>query len=216
LAYNLSSPTGILEPCDIKELGSWFARELKQVTNRAEKSILRTVAANLDTFVRWANDAVLLWYGCDRVPERGQRQKYFEYPDKIKRLAKANNVRLDGRPNGPAIASYLLAGGGRPERFGSLNAWSIHHLYSGKFPYIDREESMHATKHGLHFTQSAGLVAVHPVADAMVDEFPFFAWLLRAHSYIRFKYDPDRVFSTRVTKFGFSDARRCRVVVSAR
>ncbi|MGH2361673.1 MAG: hypothetical protein ACRDGM_14170 [bacterium] len=111
-------------------------------------------------------------------------------------MAKARRVVLDTRPNGPAIASFVLAGGTRPERFGSSNAWSVHHLYSGKFPYIGRETTTHAAKECNHFTQSAGLVAAHPVADALVDEFPFFAWFLRAQAHLLFGYDPDGVFSS--------------------
>jgi hypothetical protein len=94
-------------------------------------------------------------------------------------MARARGVVLDTRPNGPAIAAFILAGGIRPERFGSSNAWSVHHLYSGKFPYIGPKTTTHAAKESGHFTQSAGLVAAHPIADALVDEFPFFAWLLR-------------------------------------
>jgi hypothetical protein len=107
-------------------------------------------------------------------------------------------VNLDTRPNGPAIAAFEIASGDRPLRFGSTNRWSIHHIYSGKFPYIDRFESLHATKSGVHFTQSAGLLAMHPIADAMSDEYPFFAWYLRALAYERFGYDPDQVFSSDV------------------
>jgi len=63
---------------------------------------------------------------------------------------------------------------------------------------------LHATKKVCHFTQSAGLVAVHPIADALADEFPFFTWLLRAEAFVRFKYDPDGVFSTTQNELGFS------------
>lgn len=212
MVYNLTSPNGIVEPCNVSRLDKWFNRELKQVPDGAEKTVLRTVATNLDSFVQWADKPVLLWSGCDRIPPAGQRQKYFRYPEKIKKLARAQGVYLDGRPNGPAIASFFISGGNRPERFGSSNAWSIHHLYSGKFPYCGRNETTHATKNGLHFTQGAGLVAAHPVADALDDEFPFFAWLLRAHAYRKFGYDPDNVFSRRVSKYGFSGGRRCRVI----
>jgi hypothetical protein len=33
---------------------------------------------------------------------------------------------------------------------------------------------MHAAKDCNHFTQSAGLIAAHLIADALSDEFPFF------------------------------------------
>lgn len=215
MAYNLASRKGIVEPIDLGDLPGWFARELSQIPSRAEKRTLETVASELDSFVRWADEALLLWPGCDRVPPPGKKQKYFSYPVPIRRMAKALRLVLDSRPNGPAIASFLLAGGERPPRFGSSNAWSVHHLYSGKFPYCGRQDATHAAKHGSHFTQSAGLVAAHPVADAMVDEFPFFAWLLRAHAFLRFGYDPDGVFSSNRDVYGFEIGRACRVVGAA-
>ena len=212
MPYNLSSPNGIVEPCDLTDLAGWFSRELTQVPSLAERNVLKTVAGKLDSFVRWASEAVLLWPGCDRVPPPGKKQKYFSFPNHIRQMAGSLGVRLDSRPNGPAIAAFRLAGGTRPERFGSSNAWSIHHLYSGKFPYLGRRETTHAAKECNHFTQSAGLVAAHPVADALVDEFPFFAWLLRAESYRRFGYDPDSVFSNGSDDYGFQNGRQCRVI----
>jgi hypothetical protein len=193
-------------------LGGWFERELRQVPTHAERAVLATVAAQLDAFVRWPTKALLLWQGCNRIPDEGKRQKYFCYPESIKLQARAVNVRLDTRQNGPAIAAFLIAGGARPERFGSSNAWSIHHLYSGKFPYLNRTTTTHAAKEALHFTQSAGLVAAHPVADALVDEFPFFAWLLRGHAFLRHGYDPDAVFSSSQDQFGFAKGFSCCVL----
>src|SRR5437773_315903 len=204
----LSSRTGIREACDLTDLSAWFKRELEQVPNSAERNVLENVAGGLESFVCWASEAILLWPGCDRVPLPGQKQKYFSYPAHIRQMARSRQVAIDTRPNGPAIASFLLAGGRRPGRFGSSNAWSIHHLYSGKFPYFGRQETTHAAKECNHFTQSAGLVAAHPIGDAVVDEFPFFAWLLRAQAYIRFGYDPDGAFSSSRDEYGFVEGRR--------
>lgn len=119
---------------------------------------------------------------------------------------------LDARPNGPAIAAFLLAKGARPTRFGSSNAWSIHRRYSGNFPYRVGEATLHAQKACYHFTQSAGLVAAHPVADALVDEFPFFDWLLRAEAFRRFGYDPDHVFGVDHDAYGFVPGSHRRVI----
>lgn len=212
MPYNLSSPNGLLEPCDLDDLGGWFTRELVQVSSEPLRDVLQAVEATLDSFVRWADEAILLWPGCDRVPEQGKRLKYFKYPDRLRQMAREAGVYLDSRQNGPAIASFTLARGDRPERFGSSNAWSIHHLYSGKFPYCERQRTTHAAKDCNHFTQSAGLIAAHPVADAIVDEFPFFTWFLRAKAYLRFGYDPDVVFCTKVDKLGFAAGRQCRII----
>lgn len=215
MAYNLTSPTGLLEPCDLGDLEGWFNRELCQVPSDAERHILDTVARSLNSFVRWPDRALLLWQGCDRVPEEGQRLKYFRYPDSIKAAAKQSSVPLDTRQNGPAIAAFFLAGGARPKRYGSSNAWSIHHLFSGKFPYPGTSTTTHAAKSGLHFTQSAGLVAAHPIADAIVDEFPFFAWLLRAIAFQRFGYDPDHVFGGSTNELGFAPGYSCDIMAPA-
>lgn len=212
MPYNLQSPNGIGENCDLKDLEGWFSREVSRIPSEPEKAVLTNVSENLGSFVRWAAEAILLWPGCNRVPESGRRQRYFSYPDHIKKLARAQSIVLDTRANGPAVASFLLAGGERPQRFGSSNAWSIHHLYSGKFPYRGNQETTHATKDCNHFTQSAGLVAVHPVADSLTDEFPFFTWLLRAKAFAKFGYDPDHVFSTEVDSYGFATGCTCRIV----
>lgn len=121
------------------------------------------------------------------------------------------HITLDTRPNGPARASFEFAGGQRPERIGSTNGWTAHHLYSGKFPYIGCSDTTHAVKLGNHFTQSAGIITAHPIADALCDEYPFFAWLLRALSYQKFGYDPDGVFSNKRDDLGFEISRVCMV-----
>jgi len=181
----------------------------------AVREVLGQVATHLSDFVNWPEKAVLLWQGCDRSVPVGAKQRYHLYPDPIRLLAVQHGIRLDTRANGPATAAYLLAWGIRPERFGSSNRWAIHHLYSGKFPYVERSSTTHAAKDGNHFTQSAGLVAIHPIADALCDEFPFFSWLLRAEAFRRFGYDPDGVFSSECGELGFASGHGCEVVVSA-
>src|SRR6516165_4057178 len=115
--YNLASPNRILEPCDLKDLPSWFRTELTQLQDSAERKVLDTVGENLDVFVRWPERPLLLWPECDRTPPPGKKHKYFKYPPHIKDMARAIRYTLDGRPNGPAIAAFCIAGGTRPERF---------------------------------------------------------------------------------------------------
>lgn len=216
MAYNLESPNSIAGPIDFENPSRWIARETLTIQSPAIRDVFHLVAANVGEFVRWPSRAVLLWQGCDRVPLEGEERKYHNYPEAIRKLAKERRVKLDARPNGPAIAAFLLAGGIRPERFGSLNAWSIHHLYSGKFPYAGRKETKHAIKDCNHFTQSAGLVATHPIADGLSDEFPCFAWLLRAMAYKRFGYDPDGVFSPHQDTLGFTEGHGCDILVQTK
>ena len=212
MPYNLDSPNGLLEPIDLNNIAEWFARETLQIESETIRHLLHQVRGNLSDFVQWPTRAILLWSGCDRRTPKGKKQNFHCYPKSIRELAKKHDINLDKRPNGPAIAAFQFAGGTRPERFGSFNAWSIHHVYSGKFPYIGRCTTTHATKEYKHFTQSAGLIATHPVADALCDEFPFFAWLLRVESFRRFGYDPDGTFSPRQDKFGFAEGRSCKLV----
>jgi hypothetical protein len=196
---------------DSSNVAQWFVRETLQIECEAVRQVLHQVAGNLKDFVRWPVCPLLLWKGCDRVRPEGKKQKYHRYPKSIRERAKEHAVQLDTRPNGPATAAFQLAGGSRPARFGSSNAWSIHHVYSGKFPYVGRPVTIHATKNCKHFTQSAGLIAAHPVADALCDEFPFFTWLLRFESFHRFGYDPDGVFSSHQDQLGFADGHGCEV-----
>jgi hypothetical protein len=212
MAYNIASPNRLREPLDPANLLQSFDREAEGITSDAIRHVLHYVASNLEFFVRWSVKPVLLWPGCTRIAPEGKNHRYHQFPELIRRLAKDLKIQLDGRPNGPAIASFLLAGGERPARFGSSNKWSIHHTYSGKFPYLDRDDTLHATQKPRHFTQSAGLIAAHPIADALSDEFPFFAWRLRAESFRLFGYDPDGVFSPTQDENGFASGHTCEVV----
>jgi hypothetical protein len=211
MPYNLESRNGLLEPIDLQNLDGWYARETVQVEQESIRHVMQHVGKHLSDFIRFPNRALLLWQGCDRVKPDGKKQKYHSYPDAIKVGAKQQKLKLDTRPNGPARASFQFAGGERPERFGSTNDWTAHHLYSGKFPYIGRVETTHSVKLCNHFTQSAGVITAHPIADAMCDEFPFFAWFLRAIVFQKFGYDPDGVFSSKQDDFGFAETHCCEV-----
>jgi len=212
-SYNLVSPNGVTSPCNLADLQGWLQSELGAIHPASVRSVVSTVCTNLDDFVSWPQEAILLWDGCDRIPESGKKQKYFRFPEPLKALKKQHKlVALDTRQNGPAIAAFLIAGGKRHSRFGSRNSWHIHHLYSGKFPHLIDGVTVHAVKDGRHFTQSAGLVAVHPIADGMCDEFPFFTWYLRAEAFRRFGYDPDCVFGSSHDNYGFIPPHICKIL----
>ena len=91
----------------------------------------------------------------------------------------------------------------------------MHHLYSGKFPLPIQVGTTHAAKGPTHFTQSAGLVAVHPVADSLCDESPALTWLLRAESFRRFGYDPDGAFSSAPNVYGFAEGHNLTIICAA-
>jgi len=202
--FNLESPNTIKTKCDLEFLDEWLLSEIESLKDSIEKSIVIQVCKNLERFIMFPKRPLLLWKDCNRIPEKGKKQKIHCYPMEFDEIFKQINTSKDTRPNGPAVAAFLYAGGVRPQRFGSNNQWSIHHVYSGKFPYLNKLLTLHAQKDGFHFTQSAGLVAIHPIADQMVDEYPFFTWYLRAKIYQMFKYDPDGAFNMNSNSvFGF-------------
>ena len=180
-----------------------FQREVAEIEKNEHRQILLMVAKNIDAYVKWPKNAQLLWEGCDRKKVVKGQQRYHAYPKDLKTQF-PNHKFGDRRCNGPAINSFLIAGGVRPSRT-SGRGWNIHHLYDGKYPKrLDSAfPSLHAVQHPLHFTQSAGLVAVHPIADSLADEFSAFAWRLREESYLRFGYDPDGVFCRARNQYGF-------------
>lgn len=171
----------------------------------AIEEIKRTVLARLDEFVKWPKEAVLLWRGCIR-------KKYHDYPPAILDLLASLKIYRRNWSNDPAIHAYLVAGGERPTRRYKQYGWDIHHLYVG-LPTAVRRNGIHAVKSELHFTQSAGLVAVHPIADALYEEDLDFAELLRRESFNRFGYDPDGLYTTAPhDNFGFVAPHMTRII----
>ena len=118
----------------------------------------------------------LLWPGCVRTTNDGEHQYPAELLSRLRRL----EIKADTRTNGPAIVSYLAAGGERPN-WGD-EGWPIHHVFGG-------------TDDGSLFTQSAGLVAAHPVAHHLVHKSALLDWLLRREAFLRFGFDPNGDFA---------------------
>ena len=141
-------------------------------------------------FLRWPQRTLCFIPDCIRI-------RYHEYSAEQKVQLRNARIAPDSRSNGPAIMAFLLAGGERPARQVRGKRWSVHHIYDGKFPAPGRSATVHAVKDGRWFTEAAGLVAVHPIADALADEVPYFAWLLRKEAFDRFGLDPDAVFEKR-------------------
>lgn len=198
-----------MTPCCLDDLNGWMEQEAGYIVPAAHQRVIVAVNADLDAFVKWPHRAELLWAGCDRTA------KYHNYPDTLKVLFRHQRVTCDARSNGPAIMAYLVAGGQRPHRNGN-HAWTIHHLYDGKFPYPgSTRPSVRAVMDARHFTQSAGLVAIHPIADALADEFAVFAWRLRAEAFLRFGYDPEGAFSVSRDAFGFAGREPVKVWATA-
>ena len=152
--------------------------------------IVDRVWASRNAYLRWPKTGLLFMPGTART-------KYHKYSPEQLAMIKAAKLAADTRSNGPAIVVFLLAGGERPARANGREQWTIHHIYDGQYPAPGRSCSR-AVIAGHLFTEAAGLVAAHPIADALADEFAYFAWLLRAEAYERFALDPDGVFSATV------------------
>jgi hypothetical protein len=186
-----------VNPCQLDDLNGWLEAEAGAIVPDAFRRVLLEVNASLDSFVKWPQRAELLWDGCIKISKH-------QYPDVIKSAVKAAGLRLRDWSNDPAIYAYRLADGERPQR-ANKGEWHVHHMYDGQFPYQgNQQQCLHAVKHPRHFTQSAGLVAVHSVAHGLADEFAVFAWRLRAEAYVRFGYDPEGAFSDSQDEFGFA------------
>ena len=171
---------------DIDEILSLKFHEL----SLQEQKLVSEIWSLRESFIKWPKFSRLLLPGIIR-PKSG----FHNYPIEITKELKAKRIAVDRRTNGPAIMSYLLAGGERPKRREGNHEWTIHHIYDGKFPIKQGYETLRAVTEGEHFTQSAGLVAIHPIAEALADEYFFFAWQLRWEAYKRFGYDPQNIFN---------------------
>jgi len=163
--------------------------------NNSRNRIANEIWSDKDSFIRWPNRSLLFWSGLVRHPN-GKRKDCYEFSVKHKALLKRASLEEDARNNGPAILAFRLAGGDRPTRTDfPRHHWSIHHIYDGRFSAKKGKSVLHAARDGNHFTQSAGLVALHPLADGLVGDCSYFAWLLRYEAFKRFDYDPDGIFN---------------------
>ena len=153
----------------------------------AYETALDLIYQNQTTFVSWPKRQLLLLPGVTR------ETRYHQYPTAVILRLRNAGITPDRRNNGPAICSFLLAGGVRPLRE-TGQGWHIHHIYDGKFLHPKKTATTHAVRDGQYFTEAAGLVALHPIANALADEFSEFAWWLRKEAFRRFGFDPDCVF----------------------
>jgi hypothetical protein len=166
-----------------------FIDSLRIEISAEYRDVVDAVWSRRNDYVRWPQKALLFMPGATR------NDKYHSYTVEHKLALKAAGILPDARSNGPAIMSFLMAGGERPSR-SSGRGWHIHHIYDGKYP-APGKSCTRSVLSGETFSEAAGLVAIHPIADAMADEFAYFSWLLRFEAYRRFEFDPDGVFTER-------------------
>lgn len=128
------------------------------------------------------------------------------YPDDVAARIKREIGKADTRSNGPAVMAYRLAGGKFESWMTKANGhhWSVHHIYDGTHPVPgwDAENRrrgspgtmISAVERREFFTQPAGLVAIHPVADKFAEEVGWFAWQLRYEAWRLYEFDPAWIF----------------------
>ncbi len=157
-------------------------QKLTSSVHETEWAAILSICAETEKFFAWPQVGSLLWPNCVRTAEDGQH----EYPAELKVLLNRLGLNPDTRTNGPAIVSYLAAGGKRPTCGGE--GWHIHHIYDG----IDGVP--HAVRDPNLFTHSARLVAAHPVAHHLAHQSELLKWFLRREAFLRFGFDPMNVF----------------------
>jgi len=94
----------------------------------------------------------------------------------------------------PRGSAFRCAGGNVPQAVPDADAWQLIHLYAAA-PAFDNGAAFDGTAQPKHYTQSAGLVAVHPVVYHLTGQFPCIVWTLRARSFMRFNHDPANYFA---------------------
>ena len=177
--------------CQIPE----FIRVLGEGETDPAIQIAKQLWSQKEKFIRWPSRSYIFWPGLKRAKAAGRNDCYRYSVQQLKAITEAG-LTPRARSNDPAIYAFKIAGGERPRRADGKWEWSVHHIYDGRFPALSNQKSTHAVEHCDYFTEAAGLVAVHPVADALATEVAFFAWLLRFEAFCRFDFDPDGVFES--------------------
>ena len=154
--------------------------EMQKLTTPAstppiEWSAILSILTDPEQFFQWPQLGALLWPGCIRTKNDGEHTFPAELITHLERL----DLKPDTRTNGPAINSFQAAGGKRPT-WGN-EGWPIHHVFNG-------------TGDGNLFTHSAGLVAAHPVTHHLAHQSGLLKWILWREAFLRFGFDPMRVF----------------------
>jgi hypothetical protein len=155
--------------------------------------------AEAEQIARFPEHAVLLWEGCRR-----QRAKYtvpLGLAAKLRRERLPAVNRSEG--NGPVHTAYRIAGGKR------IDGWQHDHIYDGKHGL--GAPRLHATADPRHFTQSAGIVLVPEHVHTERPRSASLSWFFRGLAYLKFGYDPERVFCDDVDNYGFTSGASYRV-----
>ena len=186
-------------------------------SSNPSRHVLQIVGEHLNDFVQFPKRALLLWQDCDRKKPPGEKQRYHQYPVMIRELAKRKAGSSWIREQMVLQGLHFSLPVGFVLRDMAARMIGLHITCTqANSRYLNRVATTHAVKFGCHFTQSAGVITAHPIADAMCDEFPFFAWLLRAESFRRSGYlSRWLVFSVSQGELGFATGFTSEVIFAS-
>ena len=93
-----------------------------------------------------------------------------------------------------AVAAFKYAGGNVPQAVPGADCWHLVHVYEALTRYAagNQEEAHRAAK---HYTQSANLVALHPVVQHLMAQYPCIVNTLQHRIFDAFGYDPANLFA---------------------
>jgi hypothetical protein len=164
---------------------------------------LEEIEALLLGWIRWPKDASLLWDGCVRMSAP------YVYPGLLQRRI-PHGVIMDRRMNnGPGRTAFHAGGGSCPE------GWMCHHIYDRWYSPWPREGKPlvgGAVAVGRHFTQSAGIAAVHPTVNIDAHGDTTVSRFLKLLAFLKFGYDPEQRFGDKTDDYGFESGHRCKVL----
>jgi hypothetical protein len=208
-------------PFDINNPNAWIETIVHDtVEDPDEQPFMMSLCRSLyweDTLVRYSQRALLVWQGlrADRrlvglfgngeAPEEAVHRMapaWLTVPPDNPLLAafKAEDGVFPGTswPNHPALVAFRFAGGSIPQRTPQGESWELRHLYDGQHPF-EGHPTLNSTATSIaagdHYTQTACLVAVHPLVHHLWNTRPAVAQVLRARAYAKFGYDPDGVLA---------------------
>jgi hypothetical protein len=89
-----------------------------------------------------------------------------------------------------AVAAFRRMGGYVPQAVPGTEAWQLLHLYEALTRWGAAGNRDEAARAARHYTQSANLVAVHPVVQHLMAQYPCIVKTLQARVFTKFRYDP--------------------------
>jgi hypothetical protein len=164
--------------------------------------------------VSFARQGILLWPRCtpgenlDPLPDDAQEQvldslvsahlSENEKESLGNELSKVGVGSIEQYPAHPERFAFKFAGGWLQQD------WFFKHLYDGSIALGSAKKRLNALKRGKHFTQTAGMAAIHPIVQELYEAYPCLRRTLQARSFASFGYDPEHFFSQcEHTAFGF-------------